>query len=169
MQPTARVGTAAADQQHGRIARTIDIGQRGRPGPFIRKPAQHGCVQGTDSQRGVKARCEAIGVSQRERNGVLRQQAGRINHDQGEVRFSPRDLPCQQLQAPSSLPIGEDGRRLNVRHGRRRIGPSSVNNRKHPRFLERIGKRRASAIRDDEDRTLLGHLTTGASKSFRSG
>ncbi len=92
------IGAAAADQEHGRIARGIDV--RHRHAPRRVEPAHHGRVQRAYAQGGADARQQAFRmiVAVREGNDVVRQARLGVDCDQRQIGFAGGDLLCQRIE-----------------------------------------------------------------------
>ena len=161
-----RIGAAAADQQHGGVARRIDMRQRHRR--CRHQPAHHGRMQRAHAQRGAQARHQAVGAGRRlrglalkERNDVvrMRESADRPRSAADRAGAPRRARPAAASPAASASDgRGQHGGRLHLFDGARRVRPLGLDHRKQPRDIERGGKRRPSRGRYDEDRALLGHL-----------
>ena len=100
-----RIGAAAADQQHGRVARRIDMRQRHRR--CRHQPAHHGRMQRADAQRGAQPghqRSEPLACAAlKERNGVVgkRDLADRPRSAADRAGVPRSALPAPQVPAAS--------------------------------------------------------------------
>ena len=162
-----RIGAAAADQQHGGVARRIDLRQRHRR--CRHQPAHHGRMQRAHAQRGPQARHQTVGAAAlglaaglglKERNDVVRMRRPRVDRDQRQIGLACRS-PRGQLRQPGRIGVGgrgQHGGRLHLFDGPHRIGPFGLDHWKQPADVERGGKGRPPRGRHDEDRALLGHL-----------
>ena len=83
-----RIGAAASDQKHRRIANRIDLGDRCFH-RLIAQPAQDRGVQGSNPKRRAQTREQAvpIAVRLRKRNSVFRQCDLRLDHEQRKIRL----------------------------------------------------------------------------------
>ena len=160
-----RIGAAAADQQHGGIARRIDMRQRHRR--CRHQPAHDGRMQRPHAQRGTQACHQTVGAARglrdlrlKEGNDVVWMRDQRVDRDQRQIRLARRN-PRGQFREASCIGVGgisQHGGRLHLLDGAHRVRPLGLDHRKQPREVERGGKGRPSRGRHDEDRTLLGHL-----------
>ena len=164
-----RIGAAAADQQHGSVARRIDMRQRHRR--CRHQPAHHGRMQRPHAQRGTQAGHQTVGAALscglglrdlglKEGNDVVRMRDPRVDRDQRQIRLACRNPRCE-LRQSGCIGVGgcsQHGGRLHLLDGAHRVRPLGLDHRKQPADVERGGKGRPSRGRHDEDRTLLGHV-----------
>ena len=160
-----RIGAAAADQQHGGVARRIDMRRRHRRCRY--QPAHHGRMQRPHAQRRTQAGHQTVGaalslqdLALKEGNDVVRMRYLRVDRDQRQIRLACRNPRCQ-LRQSGFMGVGgcrQHGGRLHLFDCAHRVRPLGLDHRKQPADIERGGKRRPSRSRHDEDRTLLGHV-----------
>ena len=187
-----RISAAAADQQHGGVARRIDMRQPHRR--CRHQPAHDGRVQRPYAQRGTQPGRQTVGAALslqglgwrnlrlrdlvlKKGNHVVWMRDPRIDRDQRQIRLACRNPRCQ-LRQSGCIGVGscsEHGGWLHLLDGAHRVRPLRLDHRKQPADVERGSKGRPSRGRHDEDRTLLGHFITrvwrasGTSESSLSG
>jgi hypothetical protein len=143
------VGGAAADQQHGGVARGIVVGHRNSIKAILITPAHHRRVQCPHPKSGVEARDQTTEIVAvwRKRNRVFRKQAFRIHRDQRQIGLAGGNLLGQRRQVRCSPDGGSDHRgRLHLVDRARDVGPAGVDNGKHAGLVERGRKCRPPGI-----------------------
>ena len=94
------IACAAADQQHGGVARGIGIVERRARGRIAIQPAQHRRMQRPHPQCGAQPRQQTIEIAAAlgERDGVCRQRRRGIDGDQRKIGFCRGDLLGERIE-----------------------------------------------------------------------